>query len=363
MHTRSPHQRLLVVSPFWSPFACNPWCSSDESEDFIGQQSMPKKVKSEEVFATPVMTPHAVTTPASAVMNTTAKSATASSLQHQHQQHHHQHLSYMGPQSPPSSSSSTASTPAPSNQVFTPVSLVASTSHLSPSSVSSSSSSSSIEEDVAYLKSMNNVLLTELTQMKRRTQTQEETISWLIQELARTQRHVEVMSQHHIAEKMIKTEATSPAAVNSRMHSPSSNGSTSTTLVTSGSSSPYHHHHQQQQHHQHHSGGLPTPNNNPIINLSSGSLGSSMNGGMILNNSNSSIQHLQIQSASSNNININNTAAAAAAAMIFSPHSNSSSSTYGYDTTNLSSSAGLPNDFVDYPADELSLYPTESSLM
>lgn len=71
---------------------------------------------------------------------------------------------------------------------------------MTPGSVGSTSNShsstvSTLEEDVAYLKTMNNALAAEIGQMKRKTQSQEDTIAWLIQELARTQRHVELMSQ------------------------------------------------------------------------------------------------------------------------------------------------------------------------
>lgn len=64
---------------------------------------------------------------------------------------------------------------------------------MTPNSVSASSTST-IEDDIAYLKTMNGMLVSELSQMKRKTQTQEDTITWLIQELARTQRHVEMIS-------------------------------------------------------------------------------------------------------------------------------------------------------------------------
>lgn len=117
--------------------------NTDEGDDYIVQQSAPKKMKSEE-FVAPSMNHHF-------------------------------------------SSATTPMTPMTPAILQSPVSV-------SISSVTTSSLSS-MEEDVAYLKNMNGVLLSELTQMKRKTQSQEDTISWLIQELARTQRHVELMSQ------------------------------------------------------------------------------------------------------------------------------------------------------------------------
>jgi len=128
----------------------------EESDDFIAQQTAPKKMKAEESFAVPTL------------------------------QHHFSNVT----------TPHTPSTPATVMQ--------------SPASVSVSSGSSglsSIEEDMAYLKNMNGVLLSEITQMKRKTQSQEDTISWLIQELARTQRHVEMMSaQQNSNSQKPKTE-------------------------------------------------------------------------------------------------------------------------------------------------------------
>jgi len=117
--------------------------ASDEMDDFASHQTVTKKTKLEEaaIVAPLVTAPHPITIPA------------------------------------------TPATPG-----------------FSMSSPISTSSSGTLEDDIAYLKNMNNVLLTELTQMKRKSQTQEDTISWLIGELARTQRHVEIMSQQQQAQ-------------------------------------------------------------------------------------------------------------------------------------------------------------------
>lgn len=138
---------------------------SDDGEDvFVTQQSAPKKMKSEETPSTTVVST-AMSTPIPATPATPASTFLPNLLSH-------------------SSSISSTSTVAANVTV-----------------------NSSLEDDVALLKNMNNVLLSELTQMKRKTQAQEETISWLISELARTQRHVELMSQQQQRSNM-KTDLT-----------------------------------------------------------------------------------------------------------------------------------------------------------
>jgi len=143
---------------------------SDEGiDEFAGQQSAMKKTKNEESIVAPLLS-------SSQQISQQVHITSVTQQQHQPQTGSSAHLPIHVPSAP-----HTPATPA---------------NHFSmPSPISSVSTSSTIDEDVAYLKNMNNVLLTELSQMKRKTQSQEDTISWLISELARTQRHVELMSQ------------------------------------------------------------------------------------------------------------------------------------------------------------------------
>lgn len=143
----------------------------DESEDYIAHMPPTKKMLEEPSFATPVSivhTPISVNPPKPSPM----------------------HMPLMSPHSVSHSTPMTPATPAgmsmTSTSTFQPM--------MTPTSVSAASSASSIDDDIAYLKTMNGMLVSELSQMKRKTQSQEDTITWLIQELARTQRHVEMIS-------------------------------------------------------------------------------------------------------------------------------------------------------------------------
>ena len=199
---------------------------SDEGfDDFAGQQSATKKSKSEETtIVAPLLSAssqsisqqlhHSTSHQTSTQVNTSVASGTS-------------HMSAIVVPSLPH----TPATPA---------------GHFSmPSPMSSVSTSSTIEEDVAYLKNMNSVLLTELSQMKRKTQSQEDTISWLISELARTQRHVELMSQQQaVSTPMRKQELslsaesplpfippTTPATSTPQNYTPQSSSNTSATTT------------------------------------------------------------------------------------------------------------------------------------
>ena len=92
--------------------------------------------------------------------------------------------------------------PTPANS-FVPI--------LSPNSVTSHSSSCTVEDDVAYLKNSNSLLLSEISQMKRKTQTQEDTIAWLIAELARTQRQMESLKQNAPTGNKLTMSAINPS--------------------------------------------------------------------------------------------------------------------------------------------------------
>jgi hypothetical protein len=180
----------------------------DETEDFISQQSVTKKIKSEEVFVTP--------------------SSSTSAM-------HHMSTSLVSSTSAFASSVSTPMTPmTPASFMQSPMSVMSTPSGHSNSSTSVGSSS--IEEDVAYLKNMNSVLLTELTQMKRKTQTQEDTISWLIQELARTQRHVELMSQQQLS---VSSESVQVSTIVSKQEKFEFGDSSSNQMNTNGTSHSY----------------------------------------------------------------------------------------------------------------------------
>lgn len=122
--------------------------------------------------------------------------------------HSHSHSTPMTPATPAGNSMSMTTTTSSFQAMMTPNSV-------------SMSSASSIDDDIAYLKTMNGMLVSELSQMKRKTQSQEDTITWLIQELARTQRHVEMISSGS-QPSQTSTPSQPPAAVLSALGSSNS---------------------------------------------------------------------------------------------------------------------------------------------
>lgn len=147
---------------------------SDESEDYIAHMPPTKKQVEEPSFATPVSVVH---TPVSTSHNIKPSPHHMPMMS----PHSHSHSTPMTPATPAGNAMSLTTTTSTFQAMMTPSSV-------------SVSSASSIDDDIAYLKTMNGMLVSELSQMKRKTQTQEDTITWLIQELARTQRHVEMIS-------------------------------------------------------------------------------------------------------------------------------------------------------------------------